>query len=322
MRAEFLAPLYRLAGRRSSERRRIVTGSRASPVALIRPRIFILPTRQGMLLSAILLTMLLGSLNYNNSMGFALTFLLVGVGFIAILHTYRNLVRLELSVGKVAPVFAGEDAVFTIIVKNPGAYPRHSLILQLRRQSPVFAHAAGNTSVSVPLSQRTVQRGVLPMERLTLSTRFPLGLFCAWSHLSLDAPCIVYPAPRRGGTPLLPPLNDKGTYTHRVGDDDFAGQRSYRPGDTLARVNWKAAARGQGLLVKEFTGTDAGTLWLNWYQFPGLDSETRLSQLCQLVLDADTAGHRFGLRLPGRQVGPETGAAHKHSCLSALALFR
>jgi len=322
MRAEFLAPLYRLAGRQPPERRRTGTNARANPVALMRPRIFILPTRQGIILSAILLTMLLGSLNYNNSMGFALTFLLTGVGFIAILHTYRNLARLELGIGKVSPVFAGEDAVFTIIVKNPGAYARHSLILQLRRQPPVFAHVAGNTSVSVPLSQHTTQRGVLPMERLTLSTRFPLGLFCAWSHLGLDAPCVVYPAPRGSSMQPLPPPDDKGAFAHSAGDDDFAGQRSYRPGDTLARVNWKAAARGQGLLIKEFSGAEAGALWLDWYQFPGLDDEARLSQLCQLVLDADTAGHRFGLCLPGRQISPETGAAHKHICLSALAVFR
>lgn len=322
MRAEFLAPLYRLAGRPPPERRRASAKARAIPVALVRPRIFILPTRQGLLLSAILLTMLLGSLNYNNSMGFALTFLLMGVSFIAILHTYRNLARLELSIGKVTPVFAGEDAVFTIIVKNPGAYTRHSLILQLRQQPPVFAHVAGNTSVSVPLTQRTTHRGVLHMERLTLSTRFPLGLFCAWSHLGLHAPCIVYPAPRGSSMPLLPPQDDKGAYAHRVGDDDFAGQRSYQPGDTLARVNWKAAARGQGLLIKEFTGAEAAALWLDWYRFPGLDDEARLSQLCQWVLDADTAGHRFGLRLPGRQIGPGAGAAHKHICLGALALFQ
>lgn len=321
MRSAWLAPLYRLTGH-APRRRRKGQGARVKPVTLLRPRIFILPTRQGLLFAAIVLVMLLGSLNYNNSMGFALTFLLAGIGFMAISHTHHNLARLEISIGKIAPVFAGADAVFTVIVKNPGARARHALILQIKHQPPVFAQTAEHGSTSVPLAQHTARRGVLNMERLTLSTRFPLGLFCAWSHLSLDARCLVYPVPRGKGESLLPPQGDSGQHSHTAGNEDFAGHRNYRAGDNLAHVNWKAAARGQGLLIKEFSGAEAGTLWLDWHQFPGLDDEARLSQLCQRVLDADTAGHHFGLRLPGNSVRPGSGDAHKHACLAALALFR
>ncbi|MEO5703329.1 MAG: DUF58 domain-containing protein [Gammaproteobacteria bacterium] len=321
MRPAWLAPVYRLAGRQPPQRRRNDPAARAKPVTLKRPRIFILPTRHGMVFSAILLTMLLGSLNYNNSMGFALTFLLAGLGFMAILHTYRNLAHLELSIGKVMPVFAGADAVFTVIIKNSGALARHAVILQVRHQQPVFAHVAARNLTPVPLAQQAAQRGIMKIERLTLSTRFPLGLFCAWTHLGVEAHCLVYPTPR-GERELPPPPGDKGQYTQGIGDEDFSGQRHYRAGDNLARVNWKAAARGQGLLIKEFSGAEAGMLWLDWQQFPGLDDEARLSQLCRLVLTADTTGHHFGLRLPGRIVRPGSGDAHKHACLGALALFR
>jgi uncharacterized protein (DUF58 family) len=289
---------------------------------LMRPRIFILPTRQGLLFSVILLTMLLGSLNYNNSMGFALTFLLAGIGFIAISHTYLNLARAEISIGKVTPVFAGTDAVFPVIVKNHSAHVRHALVLQIKLQPPLFAQVSNASSTSVPMVQHAALRGNLKMDRLTLSTRFPLGLFCAWAHLSFDTQCLVYPAPRGKSELPLPPQGDTGQHSRSTGNDDFTGQRNYRAGDALAHVNWKAAARGQGLLIKEFTGFDAGTLWLDWNQFPGLDDETRLSQLCQRVLDLDTAGHHFGLHLPGRQISPGVGDAHKHACLAALALFR
>ncbi len=319
MRSAWLAPLYRLTGREIPQRRRGGQGARTQPVTLLRSRIFILPTRHGMLFSAILLIMLLGSLNYNNSMGFALTFLLAGIGFITILHTHRNLARIEVSAGKIAPVFAGTDAIFNVIVKNPSTLARHALILQIRHQLPVFAQVPATSSTSVSLAQAAARRGNLKMERLTVSTRFPLGLFCAWSHLRLEAHCLVYPTPR-GNSKAYPLPGDKGRQA-TMGDDDFAGQRNYRAGDNLARVNWKAAARGQGLLVKEFAATEAGILWLDWDRFPGLDDEVRLSRLCQLVLDATSAGRQFGLRLPGKQVNPGRGVAHQHACLGALALF-
>lgn len=316
-----LALLYRWAGRATPQRRRD-QGARLEPVVLVRPRIFILPTRQGMLFALVLFTMLLGSINYNNSLGYVLTFLLVGVSFITILYTYRNLAHLEFSAGKVVPVFAGENALFTVIINNPSDRERHALILQLGQQRPVFTQVSPYTTTSAVLARPALRRGPLNMERLIVSTRFPLGLFCAWSRLILDARCLVYPAPRGTATLELLPAGTQGHYAHSAGDDDFSGQRSYRVGDSLARVNWKAVARGRGMLIKEFAGGEAGALWLDWERCQGLDDEARLSQLCQLVLAVDTAGQHFGLRLPDKQIGPAAGEAHKHACLAELALFR
>jgi len=62
-----------------------------SPVRLDLRRIFILPTRSGIIFGLILMAMLIGSINYNNSLGFLLTFTLVGLGLVSILHTFRNL---------------------------------------------------------------------------------------------------------------------------------------------------------------------------------------------------------------------------------------
>ena len=45
------------------------------PVVLDRKRIYILPTRRGLLFAVFLLVMLLGSINYALSLGFVLTFL-------------------------------------------------------------------------------------------------------------------------------------------------------------------------------------------------------------------------------------------------------
>ncbi|HLA75779.1 MAG TPA: DUF58 domain-containing protein, partial [Gammaproteobacteria bacterium] len=230
MRLPALTPSLKIFSRHTPQRRRKGQGARSGPVTLGRPRIFILPTRQGMLFALILFTMLLGSINYSNNLGFALTFLLAGMSFLAILHTYRNLAGLEFSAGRSAPVFAGDTALFNVIVHNPSARARYALLLALDQQPVLVPELPPQGTQSINLAHPATQRGWLAMGRLTASTRFPLGLFCAWSYLQVEARCLVYPAPR--GAPALSMTAHDGTGGHSqsAGDEDFAGQRNYRAG--------------------------------------------------------------------------------------------
>src|SRR2546422_270240 len=76
--------------------------------------------------------MLIGSINYNLSLGYVLTFLLAGVGIVSILHTFRNLAHLYVSAGRVAPVFARDTAQFELVFENKSDFDRHSLELACR----------------------------------------------------------------------------------------------------------------------------------------------------------------------------------------------
>src|SRR5688500_9408558 len=92
-------------GHRWARRRQ---GIDTPPVAFGRRRVYILPTRFGVIYAAIVFTMLLGSMNYNNSLGFALTFLLTGLGLVAMHHCHRNLAGLVVSGVHGGETFAGE----------------------------------------------------------------------------------------------------------------------------------------------------------------------------------------------------------------------
>src|SRR3954467_15040294 len=94
-------------------------GADTTSVVLVQRRIFILPSRNGMLFVGALALMLSGSINYNLSLGFILTFLLTALGVNAILHTFRNLARLKISTGRVPSVFAGDTARFALVIDNP-----------------------------------------------------------------------------------------------------------------------------------------------------------------------------------------------------------
>jgi len=299
------------------------SGPQTGQIVLVQRRIFILPSRHGLIYVGALVLMLTGSINYGLSLGFVLTFLLAALGVNCILHTFRNLARLRIAAGRVHPVFAGDLAHFTLIIDNPGALGRYSIGVTQNRRDSVFTDvpARGSAAVGVPVP--AVSRGVLRPGRMTLFTRFPLGLCYAWAYADLDVQCVVYPRPEAGRLPLpLPEPNAGSGYAFGSGQEDFSGLRSYHPGDSPRHIAWKAAARGQGLLTKQFSGRADAELWLDWQATPeALGIEGRLSRLARWIIDANDAALSFGLRLPGVTIAPAPGDAQRERCLEALALF-
>ena len=83
-------------------------GPETGEIVLVQRRVFILPTRQGLVFAVVLLVMLAGSINYSLGLGFVLTFLLGALGVNAMIYTFRNLANLRVSGGRVRPVYAGD----------------------------------------------------------------------------------------------------------------------------------------------------------------------------------------------------------------------
>jgi uncharacterized protein (DUF58 family) len=292
-------------------------------VVLIQRRVYILPSRYGVIFAASLMMMLTGSINYNLSLGFILTFLLGALGVNAILHTFRNLAQLKILPGRAAPVFAGDLARFTLTLQNPGALDRYAVGIRRDKHDITYVDVPARQSISAEVALPAPQRGLMPPGRLTIFTRFPLGLCYAWAYVDLAMQCLVYPRPEAAGI-ALPPLmpHDGEGIEHGSGREDFSGLRPYQAGDSQRHIAWKAVARGETLQVKQFSGRAAAELWLDWAQLPsGFDTEARLSRLARWVIDAHAAGVSFGLRLPGTELPPAPGDAQRERCLEALALF-
>lgn len=291
------------------------------PVVLRRGRIYILPTRLGLAFAAMLLAMLLGSLNYGNNLGLGLTFLLAALGLVAMQACHRNLESLTVrAAGSEAP-FAGSDAVFRLALANAGGAARHDLEASTAAAAeiPVSVGAGGETIVG--LHQPTRRRGWVTLERIELATRHPFGLFRAWSVLHPELRCLVYPRPAaRGPVPPPVPGSGAGGQAHR-GVEDFAGLKDYHPGDPPRHIAWKAHARGGELLVKQFAGTTAPEPVFDLAETPGADLEERLALLARWVVDADATGQVYGLRLPGLEIAPQPGPRQRQRCLAALAEF-
>ncbi|MDR2787686.1 MAG: DUF58 domain-containing protein [Candidatus Accumulibacter sp.] len=295
------------------------------PVTLSRRRIFILPTGAGMLYGLVLCTMLIGAINYNLSLGHALVFLLAGLGMVTMIHTFRNLLGLSIGPGRAEPVFAGETAHFTLHVENPRPEARHALELAIGKNPRVTLNVPPDERVSVAIPCLAIRRGRLDPGHVTLASRYPLGLFYAWSYPYPPLSCLVYPRPL---TAPLPPASSGREAAGRRGgggQEDFSGLRERQPNDSPRHIAWKAVARDvehRPLLVKQFDGGAAEELWLDWETASSRarDVETRLSLLAGWVLAAEREGFRYGLRLPGRTIAPDCGPPHRDACLEALAL--
>jgi uncharacterized protein (DUF58 family) len=294
----------------------------AGPVVLSQRRVYILPTRHGYTFAVTLLVMLVGSINYSLSLGFILTFLLAGMGVVSILHTYRNLAHLAVSAGRAEPAFAGSVVRFHLHLDNPSAFDRVAIEARC---------GAANGATDVPargpaslvLALPAARRGWYRLPRVTVETRYPIGLLRAWSYVQPDAKALVYPRPVEAALPPPTAIPDRGDATAAGGGtDDYFGLRPYQPGDSPRHIAWKAVAREDRLLTKVFVGHGASELWLNWESFPAhADMESRLSGLAYQVLQAEEANVLYALRLPGLELAPALGEAHRDACLKALALF-
>ncbi len=284
-------------------------------------RIFIIPTRQGLAFGGALLLMLLAAINYQNSLAYGLTFLLLSLFIVAILHTYRNLGGLRLSALGAQPVFVGEQAAFRVRLEGEGRN-RQAIGLGWEAERMQFADVTADHAEELLLSVPAERRGWLRPGRLRVESRFPLGLLVAWSWVDLDQSVLVYPHPQPGDLPLesgAAENDEEGVRPSGRGVDDYQGLRPYQPGDSRRRLHWKAYSRGQGLLVKDFSALAGRNIWLEFDSLGG-DTEGRLSRLCFWVLQLTRRQQPFGLRLPDAQLAVGLDDAHRDACLRALAL--
>lgn len=291
-------------------------------VTLTRQRVFILPTGYGVLLAFLLLLMLLAALNYDNNLAFLLTFLLAGMALNTLYFSYRNLAGITLTALPQSEAFAGETVCYRVGVENPTALDRYGLSLTIGGQASVGVDAPAGKPTVLESTVSTMHRGLLQPGRFAVGSRAPLGLFRTWTWQQLDSPVWVYPSPLATSEP---PLHAAGKFHQManasVSGDEFDRLRPYRPGDPVRHIAWKKQARNNELVVKQFQQSMASEQIFSWYALPGGEVETRLSQLCYWILNADHGGRRYGLILPDRKIPSGRGEAHRRRCLRALAEF-
>lgn len=290
------------------------------PALLRRNRIYVLPTATGLFFGLLLGTMGVGALNFNNNPALLLALLLAGAAQASLIAAHMQLSGVRVLAVSADPVAAGEELRLRIALDTVDARLRRGL--RIANPDDAVHATLDSHGTTVELRLPTSRRGWLALPRLELATVQPLGLARAWSYVWPDTPVLVYPAPEAQAPPLPTPAGGQGRPRPARAGDDVHHLRNYRTGDSPRSVAWKASARRDTLLVREYEQQLSGELVLDWQVTHGLPHEQRIRRLARWVDDAERDGRRYGLRLPGQPPIPMgLGAPHRHRCLRALALL-
>ena len=287
-------------------------------------RVRLLPNRNCLGLVALLLAMGYAGASQTNAAAYLLGFTLAGFAAISLAHAWANVRGVRISVEPVRPAFAGENLRVRIVVTGDSRRAHFGLRIVPRAggDGASLARLPGGARQSLELEIPAEQRGWFESVPLEVRSLYPLGFVSASCRLELPAAHYIYPRPE--GDAPLPAIDtaarDAGAGA-RIEGEDFAGMRAYRTGESQRHIDWKAVARGQPLLIKQWTGDARESLMLDFSNVPGGDLEARLSQLARWIVQAERDALVYAVRLPGAEMPPASGDRHFHECLRALATF-
>ncbi|MEZ5557438.1 MAG: DUF58 domain-containing protein [Pseudomonadales bacterium] len=293
----------------------------STQITLSQRNIFIFPTRTGFVFALLLALLILGGINYQNSLVYGVAFFLGSLFMVTILYTFRNLSGLRIELAGTRPGFVGEDIEFSLRIVRPQGRGREGIQLGWPQGIMQWADLYEQEADTVRLYVRAARRGYLNPGRLLVETYYPLGLLRAWTWVDLGARALIYPKPLFQDLPQgQAGRRDEGELIDPLGSEDFSDIKAYQPGDPVKHIIWRSYARGDELVVKRYASYLEPRLWLDIDQVPG-ELEERLSRLTGLALRAARIEREFGLRLGPLQIPPAMGETHLERVLRELALY-
>jgi uncharacterized protein (DUF58 family) len=263
----------------------------------------------------------------NSAAMYLILFLLASVFLVSIPHTLINFTGIQVRVESAKPTFAGDEVCLPVEIMNTSRATRYGIEVVLpdadktrERVDCIVRESAARLTLRFPARQR----GEHKIQTLDLTSCYPLGFVRAWRRFVSNQTYLVYPKP--AGNSQLPKnrlrFADSWVQQNIGHGDDFAGVRAYVRGESQRHIDWKAVARGQPLMTKQFATETKGAVCLDFFELRFDDVEERLSQLTLWVIEAEGARQPYGLRLPGTEISAALGQMHFYHCLRALSLFR
>ncbi len=243
------------------------------------------------------------------------------------------------------PVTVPAGTAFPVEIRLTNASPwfaARDLIVAFDTPERPASRPAGWAPACEPRGHRVVAarhgplaRGRMSELRFSVATTFPLGLAEARAHFRVPAEVLVLP--RLGHLPRLDEIvgpsagADAPSPRDPRGEEEMAGLRDWREGDSLRRVHWKLSARRGRRVLREFrSGGRAAVHLVLWAQAhvpnrPGARSpafERAVSLTATLAERLLRLGHPVRLTILGRtavRLAPRRGRTGLGPMLRALA---
>ena len=238
------------------------------PISLWAWRFFThrLTTAGNWFLGTALLFLLFGSTSLDLQVFVPFTYA-AGLGLVVILATLLVRPRVRVRAEHAARAAAGETLTVTLEITNSGRYSgREWAVLPYRLPQAIDAREAEGIVLPALAPRATTRamlhlfchrRGLYTLRGWRVQTEFPFGLLRAYVFVKEDSPLLVYPrftpldrleipTGRRyqpGGVALASNLGDSFEYQ---------GNREYRDGDSVRDIDWRATARLDRPIVREY----------------------------------------------------------------------
>ena len=263
-----------------------------------------------------------------------LLYLLLGamLGFIALSGwlSERVLRRLEIRRHNPRGVTVEKPIRITYYVSNrKRLFPTLTLYLfEKGLPEPAFVSRVGaSESVTVVSENRFLQRGVYPLETLTLSTSFPFGWFTKERDVPLPGELVIWP---RSDRPVRLPVPPGGRGRPQFSDSsgaapgargEYRGLREYRVGDDPRDIHWRTTAKIGRPVIREYDldTTEIVRICLDTRGEPGAAAEVAIEIAAAVAAQAYRVGRRFGITTCTSDLAPGGGSGQFERVLDLLA---
>ncbi|HMQ02991.1 MAG TPA: DUF58 domain-containing protein [Pyrinomonadaceae bacterium] len=218
-----------------------------------------------------------------------------------------------------------------------------------RRTLSYFVHIPASRSIEKKNDHVFPYRGRFIIKDFELSTRFPFGFFRHRRRLAAkETELIVFPKISSVSVdgPIVPLDAGRMAVVKRGSGQDLLAMRGYQPNDDLRRIDWKATARSQTLMVREFASEDERRIDVFFdtrftekgdrvstlrerieAENSGKDPfrserfESAVSNVAALVAHFCNEGSEVRLSTPGQPGDFGSGSRHLMDCLRRLAII-
>ncbi|MGM0418508.1 MAG: DUF58 domain-containing protein [Thermodesulfobacteriota bacterium] len=296
------------------------------PCEIDKKKVYILPSRPGLIFLSVILVIFVGSFNENNNMGLLFSFFLFSLLILTIKETRNALLHLKINSVNIENSFAGSKAKTEIFLAS-ATEKKENIQIKINSNHTNIDSIDQNSGARAVLFTDTFKRGIYEYPEIIVSSHYPYGIFNSWTYLMPPEKQIVWPKPANRAVSVtqlknMQEENSKNAIKNKH-EDEFKGLREYEKGDSIKRISWKAYSRGMGLLIKDFS-TELKNEEVNilWDKINIKDTETKLSVICKTILDLESSDIKYGLKIPGFEIKPSQGLRHKNYCLEILAGFK
>ena len=290
-------------------------------------KIYILPTKEGLLFLGAGVVLFIIALAYAHNLAFSAAAVFMSIVMISAFFTNNNLSMLEI---KNIQAFGGESgkSELRITVLNKSRHQRFCLECSLAGfvSLPITLEAREWGVLTLPLKG---DRGQYRYKRITLSTRFPFGLFRSWRYYRLPGTLFIYPGFKGNlGLPVFQGEGSRGeaslSIKHESGSEEFFGHQKHRQEHSLYRVDWKAYAREKGLWNKIFKDPSSPRFIFDYENVPIKDREEKLSQMAKWIDQAESMGAFYKVQLEDSELSKEWGRGERYfqDCMETLSTWK